>query len=101
MFTHSTELTFPKMTQRNLPMGRIYVVEEGPDAGQYFPSITRVLAAQPKPALDAWKVRVGAAEASIQSARATIRGVSLHTLMECYVANDVLPKYSPVVGEFG
>jgi genome maintenance exonuclease 1 len=75
---------FPKLQQRNLPEGRVYEVL---DTGERFPSITRVLGAKPKPALDAWKRRVGTAEAQRITQESTSRGTSLHALAEAYLDN--------------
>jgi hypothetical protein len=99
MFVHHETLKFPALKQKNLPIGRVYEVAEGPLTGRFYPSITRVLAAAPKPQLDAWKARVGPVEAARQSSEAARRGTSIHALAESYVANDPLPAYTPVVGE--
>lgn len=98
-FVHDSSLTFPRLTQVNLPSGRVYRVETGEFAGDVLPSITRVLGHKPKPQLEEWKERVGAEEASKISARATITGSNLHKLAECYLGNDTLPRYSPFIAE--
>jgi len=98
-FVHDDSLIFPRLTQVNLPSGRVYRVEDGTYAGQVLPSITRILGAKPKPQLEAWKERVGAEEAAKVSARATSTGSSLHKIAECYLANDQLPRYSPFIAE--
>tara|TARA_R110000868_G_scaffold79604_23_gene226455 strand:+ start:426 stop:1121 length:696 start_codon:yes stop_codon:yes gene_type:complete len=78
---------FPEMAQINRPTGRVYEVRSGPDKGKSYPSITRVLGAKPKPQLEAWKRRVGKAEAEKISLEATTKGHALHTLAEYYLAN--------------
>ncbi len=98
-FQHDARYVFPRMAQQNLPAGRVYAIVEGPDTGKFYPSITRVLKAQPKPQLDAWKERVGPVQAEVQANRARLRGHSIHSLFELYLKNQPLPTYTPVVGE--
>lgn len=97
MFAHDT-FVFPKLTQRNLPSGRVYEVAS---TGESYPSITRILGARPKPHLAAWKKRVGVLEAQRISQQATTRGTSLHTLCEHYLDNtpieDTLSQADDVV----
>jgi genome maintenance exonuclease 1 len=77
----------------------VYLVEDGSDKGEVYPSITRILAAKPKPALEAWKKRVGKREAARVSQVATVQGGNVHKLSECYLGNEPLPDYSPNVKE--
>lgn len=98
-FRHDDSLIFPKLTQVNLPSGRVYRVETGENIGDVLPSITRILGHKPKPQLEAWKERIGAEEAGKISARATITGSNLHKLCECYLGNDEMPRYSPFIAE--
>ena len=53
MFVHHAPLNLPRLEQRNLDSGRVYAVM-GTDL--VYPSITRVLAAKPKPHLAAWQI---------------------------------------------
>ncbi len=100
MFVHDDSVKFPKMRQQNLPVGRVYVVDEGPHKGKFYPSITRVLKASPQPQLEAWKKRVGRAESERQRIAGGNRGTSIHNIAECYIANEPqLPKFMPHVGE--
>src|ERR1035437_166794 len=96
-FVHDSSLNFPSLKQHNLSVGRVYLVENGPQAGQVYPSITRILAAKPKPGLEAWKKRVGPKEAARVSARASAQGGNVHKLSECYLGNETLPQYGPNV----
>jgi genome maintenance exonuclease 1 len=98
MFIHES-VEFPTLKQHNLSIGRVYRVESGKDAGAVYPSITRILAARPKPALEAWKARLGRAEAAKQTARAGAQGANVHKLAECYLGNEELPSYGPNVTE--
>ncbi len=99
-FLHDDSLKFPTLTQHNLKSGRCYKVEAGPHKGQLFPSITRVLGQKPKPQLEAWKKRLGPAEAARQSAIATVQGSSLHKTMECYLNNEPeMPRIMPNVAD--
>lgn len=81
--------TFPRLTQQNRPNGRVYCVEEGEDIGYTFPSITRILAAKPNPAILEWRKRVGEAEANRVSREATTRGTSVHALAEAFLNNTL------------
>ncbi len=99
-FIHDAEaFNFPTLKQVNLPTGRVYKVETGEFIGSVYPSITRVLGKKEKPALEAWKERVGPDEAARVSARATIQGSAVHKLAECHLNNEGLPKYMPHVAE--
>ena len=55
--------------------------------GASYPSITSVLSLQSKPAIDAWKKRVGKEEADRVSKFASNRGTKIHQLAEDYVNN--------------
>lgn len=98
-FAHDLSLRFPKLKQHNSSLGRVYLVEDGPEKGEVFPSITRVLAAKPKPGLEAWKKRVGPKEAARVSQRATIRGANVHKLAEHFLKNETPPEHSTSVQE--
>lgn len=53
--------------------------------GDWFPSITTVLKAQDKPALEAWKKRLGEEEANAVAARSGRIGHKLHGAAEAYL----------------
>ena len=99
MFFRHEPVIFPRLKQHNLSVGRVYKVETGKDTGAVLPSITRILSAKPKPHLEAWRERVGRAEAAKITARAGARGSNLHKLGECYLGNHDLPPITPIVGE--
>jgi hypothetical protein len=99
LYDESLALKFPRLKQVNLESGRVYVAEDGAHAGDVLPSITRVLAAKPKPQLEAWKVRKGPEEAELIRARASNRGNGLHHVSECYLGNLSMPKVWPHVAE--
>ena len=98
-FIHDESIVLPKMKQRNLDSGRVYLVEGGPDEGMVFPSITRMLKHAPKPQLEAWRRRVGAIQAARVSARATVQGTNIHTAAQRFLENQDLPNMSPNVIE--
>lgn len=98
MFIHEP-VEFPRLKQHNLDIGRVYKVEEGQDKGAVYPSITRILGARPKPALEAWKERLGRVEAAKETARCGVRGSNVHKLAECYLGNEELPSCGPNVIE--
>ena len=96
MFHHHAALGLPRLEQRNLATGRVYAVV-GTDL--VYPSITRVLAAKPKPHLAAWRKRVGDDEAKRISQAAAGRGTKLHSLAERYLGNEDLDTVEPHVME--
>jgi hypothetical protein len=55
--------------------------------GEYFPSVTTVLSVEEKPGLDAWRKRVGDAEADRVMKKSASRGEGMHSLLEAYVLN--------------
>ena len=57
--------------------------------GDLFPSVTTVLSSLPKPGLDAWKQKVGHAEATRIMTEAATRGTKAHKMWEEYLRNDV------------
>lgn len=64
--------------------------------GQRYPSVTTVLGKmQDKTALEAWKKRVGEAEATRVSNRASTRGTNIHTMCENYVLGANLDLSMP------
>lgn len=99
-FPHDASIVLPKLTQKNLESGRVYLVEDGAHKGAAYPSITRVLGAKPKPQLIAWRKRVGPAKAAAISKRATTQGTGFHTLAERFLNNETdLGKPLPNVME--
>ena len=64
--------------------GRLYTTP----TGAVFPSVTTVLGMQDKSGLDAWRKRVGDAEANRIMSQAATRGTAVHELAEKYVNND-------------
>ena len=98
-FLHESLESLPQLRQVATSLGRVYEVKTGQDVGAVFPSITRILGSKPKPGLDAWRQRVGVKEAARITARAGIRGSSVHKLAECYLGNLELPEYTPNIAE--
>lgn len=98
-FIHDDSIVLPNLVQKNLESGRVYMVDDGPDKGAVFPSITRILGAKPKPQLDAWKKKVGAEKAARVSTLATARGHSLHQTAETHLKNQELPEIGLTVAE--
>jgi len=77
---------FPVIERLDLPEGRRYKVP----SGKLYPSVTTVLGHLPKPGIDAWKKRVGEAEAQRISKVATDRGTRIHTLAENFFLGNPL-----------
>ena len=59
--------------------------------GSIYPSVTTVTSSTKKDYIEAWKKRVGEAEAAKVSRRASARGTDLHTICEQYTLNN--PHY--------
>lgn len=57
--------------------------------GSIYPSVTTVTSSTKKDYIEAWKKRVGEAEAARVSRRASARGTDLHTICEDYTCNKV------------
>ena len=70
---------------------RYYTLEDG----TRLPSVTTVLGALKKDAIQAWRKRVGEDVANAVSRKATGRGTNVHTLCERYLNNDALGDIMP------
>jgi ATP-dependent exoDNAse (exonuclease V) beta subunit len=81
-----SEVTLPKLKDKTINGKRYYFDPDKPEVK--WPSITTVLSAKEKPALVAWKKRVGAAQAKEIAKKASIRGNSLHWMIEHYLKNE-------------
>ena len=67
--------------------GRKYVTPNG-DA---YPSVTTILSAYNKKAIQEWRERVGEEAANKISTQASTRGTRLHSLCESYLLNELSP----------
>lgn len=84
LFRHEI-FEFHKLKQINSPAGRKY---ETP-TGQSYPSVTTVIGEMSdKSGLDAWRNRVGHAEAKKIGAQAAKRGTTMHRMCEEYLMNQ-------------
>lgn len=80
------ELAIGENLQRKTINGRrFYMVE-----GKPLPSVTTVLGAKPKPELEAWRNRIGHAEAAKITQQAAHRGSGTHALCEAYLLNETI-----------
>jgi genome maintenance exonuclease 1 len=70
---------------------RYYTLEDG----TRLPSVTTVLGALKKDAIQSWRKRVGEDVANAISKKATGRGTNVHTLCERYLNNDALGDIMP------
>lgn len=86
MFKHVEKFEFPQLVRENFEGKRVYKTE----SGDRFPSVTTVLGHKSKPAIKAWRKRVGAETANKISRQASVRGTKIHSLCEDYVNNDDL-----------
>lgn len=78
MFNHVTGIEFPTLVRENFEGKRMYKTE----GGDRFPSVTTVLGHKSKPAIKAWRKKVGAA---------TANKIDLHLLLWvfCYHSIEV------------
>jgi ATP-dependent exoDNAse (exonuclease V) beta subunit len=83
LFTHNP-VEIPQLKRKNTENGRRY---ETP-TGALYPSITTILSAKSKPFIDAWKNKIGHAEANRISSKAAKRGTSIHSLVEHHLNNE-------------
>lgn len=84
MFTHVDHgHVFEELSAKLTDIGRLYTTP----SGQVLPSVTTVLGVQDKSGLDAWRKRVGDAEANRVMNQAAVRGTAVHQLAEDYVNN--------------
>ena len=86
------DLTYQDLDAVTTSAGRVYTTP----AGKKYPSITTVLGKYAdKSGLDAWKARVGEAEAAKILRQAGRRGTIVHEAMENYIDGKPLPKLMP------
>lgn len=74
---------FEELSAEITDKGRLYTTP----SGAILPSVTTVLGVQDKSGLDAWRKRVGEAEANRVMVQAGARGTAVHQLAEDYVNN--------------
>jgi genome maintenance exonuclease 1 len=72
---------FPKLKRIDSEAGRVY---ETP-TGQAYPSVTSVVGLHSASHIQAWRNRVGHAEANRISSRASKRGTAIHSLCEDFI----------------
>ena len=86
-FVHLTDCDDIEMGVREVIDGkRVYVTPKG----NVYPSITSILALQPKPGLDEWKEKVGQKEANKIMKESSELGTKVHDLCERYLYNEKL-----------
>ena len=86
-FTHDF-IEIPKLKRENVDGSRKYLTPEG----NHYPSVTTILSHKSKPWVQAWRQRVGEAEANKISRTATARGTKFHTLCENALRNEYEDK---------
>ena len=87
MFTHIEEKhVFPQLMRENFEGKRTYVTENG----DRYPSITTVLGYKIKPAIKAWRKKVGEQTANKISRQSSVRGTKIHGVCEDYLNNKEL-----------
>lgn len=94
MFTHVETPDLPKIEQINKPNGlRFYKTPEGNE----YPSVTTILGAKEKPALEAWRKMLGDKKADREAKRCADRGTAVHEMAEKYLNNEeiITKNYKP------
>ena len=83
MFKH-IPVEIDQLKRKNTEKGRRYQTP----SGVQYPSVTTILSHKSKPYIDAWKKKIGEAEANKISSRAAKRGTSMHKLVEYHLLNE-------------
>ena len=87
MFAHIEEKhAFPQLMRENYEGKRTYVT----DNGDRYPSVTTVLGYKIKPAIKAWRKKVGEQQANKISRQSSVRGTKIHGVCEDYLNNEEL-----------
>lgn len=81
-------LEFKELETQTINGKRHYHVD-----GEYYPSVTTVLSGESKPALDAWRKRIGDEKADQIMRAAASRGEGMHFLLEQYVNNEDMTSH--------
>ena len=94
MFNH-VDLDLPALSSETIDGVRYYSV---PDADELLKlvSITSVTSHKNRAFFAKWRKKVGEETADRITRQATSRGTDMHTLTECYLKNEGLPKVQPL-----
>jgi len=94
MFNH-VDVSLPQLERETIDGVRYYSV---PDEEKLLRlvSITSVTSHFNKEIFVKWRKRVGNEEADRITKKATSRGTDMHTLSECHLKNEKLPKVQPI-----
>lgn len=94
MFNH-VDLDLPALSRETIDGVRYYQV---PDADELLRlvSITSVTSHKNRAFFAKWRKKVGEETADRITRQATSRGTDMHTLTECYLKNEGLPKVQPL-----
>ena len=94
MFNH-VDLDLPALSRETIDGVRYYQV---PDAEELLRlvSITSVTSHKNRAFFAKWRKKVGEETADRITRQATSRGTDMHTLTECYLKNEGLPKVQPL-----
>lgn len=94
MFTHKT-LDVPKLERFHVDNKRFYRNPNNTKIKNYI-SITTVTSNYSKEKFKLWRQKVGEEEANRITKAATTRGTQMHSLVEHYLGNEVIPKSAPL-----
>lgn len=95
IFKHN-KIDLPELKCETLSSGKRHYIT--PD-GKKYPSITTILSAHSRKAIQEWRERVGQEEANMITARTSRRGTKIHNLMESYVKNEDVDLSKLMPGE--
>lgn len=82
-FNHTQQLQYQELDAKIVKGQRWYTTP----SGIKYPSVTTILSAGEKPALQAWKESMGIQKADKETKRCSDRGTAVHTMLEQYVNN--------------
>jgi genome maintenance exonuclease 1 len=91
IFNYCTPKSLADLKSETLDGKRFYTLEDGTK----LPSITTVLSATKREAIQAWRKKVGEEKANAISRKAAGRGTNVHTLCERYLNNESLGDIMP------
>jgi len=94
MFTH-IDIELPKLDRETIDGVRYYTIKEEQELFKLV-SITSVTSHFNREIFNNWRKKVGEVEAEKITKAATSRGTDLHSLVENYLYNQILPQVPPL-----
>jgi len=94
MFNH-IDLNLPELERETIDGVRFYKIPNNNELIKLV-SITSVISHHNREFFSKWRKKVGEEKANKITKRATSRGTDMHTLTECHLKNEPLPKVQPL-----